>query len=94
MMAVAAWLVWRQGGFVAQRQPLVFFLVQLALNALWAPLFFGLHQPGIAFVELMVLWLAIPGRWRYFANPDPCLISFLHKGFRTADPINRFAMRL
>jgi uncharacterized protein YbjT (DUF2867 family)/tryptophan-rich sensory protein len=59
MMAVAAWLVWRRGGFVSQRGPLTFFLVQLALNAGWTPLFFGLHWPGIAFAEITLLWLAI-----------------------------------
>jgi translocator protein len=59
MMAVAAWLVWQRGGFAAQRRPLGFFLAQLALNALWTPLFFGLHQPGVAFAEIVLLWLAI-----------------------------------
>jgi tryptophan-rich sensory protein len=58
-MAVAAWLVWRQGGFAAQRRPLMLFLVQLALNALWTPLFFGLHWIGLAFVEILLLWVAI-----------------------------------
>jgi tryptophan-rich sensory protein len=59
MMAVAAWLVWRRGGFAAQRRSLGVFLVQLALNAAWTPLFFGLHQPGLAFAEIVLLWLAI-----------------------------------
>lgn len=59
MMAVAAWLVWRQGGWAKQRKPLLIFLGQLALNALWTPLFFGLHQPGLAFAEIVLLWLAI-----------------------------------
>lgn len=59
MMAVAAWLVWRQGGFTRQHWPLGIFLAQLALNALWTPLFFGLHRPGVAFAEIMFLWLAI-----------------------------------
>jgi tryptophan-rich sensory protein len=35
MMAVAAWLVWKRGGWSAQRQPLTLFLMQLALNAAW-----------------------------------------------------------
>ncbi|TVP78533.1 MAG: hypothetical protein EA353_08095 [Puniceicoccaceae bacterium] len=34
-MAVAAWLVWKRGGFVAQRRALLLFLTQLGLNALW-----------------------------------------------------------
>lgn len=59
MMAVAAWLVWRRGGFKVQRRRLTWFLVQLALNALWTPLFFGLHRPGLAFAELVLLWIAI-----------------------------------
>jgi len=59
MMAVAAWLVWRRGGFAAQRRPLALFLAQLALNAAWTPLFFGLHRPGVAFVDIVLLWLAI-----------------------------------
>jgi tryptophan-rich sensory protein len=59
MMAVAAWLVWRRGGFAAQRGPLSMFLAQLVLNAAWTPLFFGLRQPGWAFAEILLLWLAI-----------------------------------
>jgi benzodiazapine receptor len=59
MMAVAAWLVWQRGGFAARRGQLLVFLAQLALNALWTPLFFGLHLPGVAFAEIILLWLTI-----------------------------------
>ena len=59
MMAVAAWLVWGRGGWSKQRRPLFVFLAQLALNALWTPLFFGWHRPGLAFAEIVLLWLAI-----------------------------------
>ncbi len=59
MMAVAAWRVWRCGGMAAQRRPLTLFLVQLALNAAWTPLFFGWHRPGLAFAEIVLLWVAI-----------------------------------
>lgn len=59
MMGVAAGLVWRQGGFVNQRQPLTLFLVQLALNATGTTLFFGLPSPGLACAEIVWLWLAI-----------------------------------
>lgn len=58
-MAVAAWLVWRRGGFAKQRRPLTLFLGQLALNAGWTPLFFGLCSPGLALAEILLLWLAI-----------------------------------
>jgi benzodiazapine receptor len=59
MMALAAWLVWQRGGFAAQRRALSLFLIQLALNAAWTPLFFGLHWTGVAAVEIILLWVAI-----------------------------------
>lgn len=70
MMALAAWLVWRRGGFAAQRRPLVLFLVQLVFNAAWTPLFFGLHQPGLAFAEILLLWLAIVATVAAFWRAD------------------------
>ena len=59
MMAVAAWLVWREGGWQKQRAALGLFLAQWFLNALWTPLFFGLHQPGLALTEIVLLWLTL-----------------------------------
>lgn len=59
LMAVAVWLVWRQGGWSRQRVPLILFLVQLAANALWSWLFFAWHLGGAATFEVVVLWLLI-----------------------------------
>lgn len=59
MMAVAAWLVWQKGGLAAQRRPLLIYIAQLALNAAWTPLFFGLHRPDLAFVDILLVWLGI-----------------------------------
>lgn len=53
MMAVAAWLVWLRNG------SLVLFYVQLALNFAWSLLFFGLHSPALALVDIVALWIAI-----------------------------------
>ena len=55
LMAVAAWLVWRIGGFRGAPWPLTLFLVQLALNALWSWLFFGWHRGALAFVDVVLL---------------------------------------
>jgi len=59
MMAIAVWLVWKHAGFKAAKLPLVLFGVQLLLNIAWSWIFFGMHQPGWAFAEIIVLWLAI-----------------------------------
>jgi len=58
-MAVAAWLVWRRAGLAGARLPLSIFGVQLALNALWSILFFGLQRPALAFAEIILLWASI-----------------------------------
>lgn len=60
LMGVAAYLVWKKG----LRRPLVrmglfVFAIQLALNALWSYLFFGTRSPGLAFVEIVFLLVAI-----------------------------------
>jgi tryptophan-rich sensory protein len=59
MMAVAAWLVWRKGGWKTQRLALALFMAQWFLNVLWTPLFFGLHQIGLAAVEIVALCLVL-----------------------------------
>lgn len=60
-MAVAAGLVWdkikEQNEEV--KKALGFFLIQLALNAIWSYLFFGLKNPLLAFIEIALLWLMI-----------------------------------
>ena len=60
LMGIAAFLVWRAGWKRRDvKIALAIFLGQLALNVLWSVLFFGLHSPKAAFLELVVLWLAI-----------------------------------
>lgn len=59
LMGVAAWLVWRRGGFKRAGAALGLFAVQLGLNALWSYLFFGLHRIDLAFFEVLVLWSLI-----------------------------------
>ena len=52
-VAVAGWLVWRSRP--ASRMPLALWGSQLVLNAVWSWLFFGLHRPGLALVDILVL---------------------------------------
>lgn len=69
-MAWAASRVWRKGGWSNQRAPILVYLVQLILNASWSPIFFGLHQPGFAFAEILLLWVAIAGTLVLFLRVD------------------------
>jgi len=58
-IATAGFLVWRNAPAGGATLPMVFFAVQLLLNAAWSWVFFGLRQPGWALAELTLLWLAI-----------------------------------
>ena len=59
MIAISGWLCWTSPNLISKRLSLFAFAVQLLLNAAWSGIFFGLNQPGWAFVEIVVLWLAI-----------------------------------
>jgi len=70
-MGVAAWLVWKRSGFAGARIALILFIAQLALNGMWSWMFFGLHKPGIAFAEILVLWGMILGTLIAFWQKSP-----------------------
>lgn len=61
MMGIAAGLVWDRIEIQKEtvKKGLTFFAIQLALNALWSFIFFGLHNPMLALLEIIVLWLMI-----------------------------------
>ena len=65
LMAVAAWLVWRSDDR-RRRTALALFGLQLALNAVWSPLFFGARRPGWALAELALLWVAVAATASWF----------------------------
>lgn len=59
LMAIAAWLVWRNGGLRSQSLALSLFLVQLVPNALWSWLFFAWRDGALAFADIILLWALI-----------------------------------
>jgi translocator protein len=68
--AVAAWLVWRGDARRAEFDvpALSSYGVQLGLNLAWTFLFFGLRRPGLALIEICVLWVTIAVTIRDFAR--------------------------
>ena len=65
LMGIAAFLIWSSYAKVSEdkkkgiKVALALFGIQLVLNTLWSIIFFGLHNPGGALVEIVFLWLAI-----------------------------------
>lgn len=81
LMAIAAWLVWRSGGFRVNRMALSLFFGQLALNALWSWLFFAWHRGAMAFADVTLLWVLIVATvvtfWRTDRLASALLIPYL-----------------
>jgi tryptophan-rich sensory protein len=59
MMAVSLWLVWCRRKESDVTFPVGLFLLHLVLNAGWSGIFFALHRPDWAFIEIVLLWFSI-----------------------------------
>ena len=70
-MAVAAWMVWKARNYIGARVALLVYLIQLALNALWTWLFFAWHQGALAFVGVVLLWIAVAINMSLFRRVRP-----------------------
>lgn len=89
LMAISAWLVWRNGGFRTRKQALSLFLLQLAFNALWSWVFFAWHLGAAALANVLILWALIAATlvsfWRISPLAGSLLIPyFLWVGFAAA----------
>ena len=71
MMAIAAGLVWTSDyEQKAVKRALGFFAIQFGLNALWSYLFFGLHNPFLALIEIFLLLLMLFETYVLFKKID------------------------
>lgn len=68
MIGTAAWLVWRR---VGASRALRLWGWQIAVNALWVPVFFGLHQMLLALAVVIVLLALAACTLRAFAPFSP-----------------------
>ena len=78
MMGCAAWLAWRQP---AHRTALRLWGWQLLANALWSPVFFGLHSPALGVVVLAIMLpligFTIRALWRLDRRAGLLMLPYL-----------------
>ena len=81
MMAFAAWRVWLTRDATDVRSELGLFGAQLVLNVLWSVVFFGLRRPGLALLDIAILWVAIAattiGFWSHDVTAALLLVPYL-----------------
>ncbi len=74
LMGVSLFLIWRKGIREKRIKMAVFvFITQLVLNATWSIAFFGAQNPGLALINIILLWIGII-----------CTIILFYKIFRVA----------
>lgn len=60
MIAVAGWSAWKTAGSIgAAPWAFFFYFLQLAFNAGWSAVFFGLKRPDLALIEVGFMWTAV-----------------------------------
>ncbi|MEX1015000.1 MAG: TspO/MBR family protein [Candidatus Paceibacterota bacterium] len=60
LMGIAAFLVWKKDWHKKEvKHAICIFSVQLLLNATWSIIFFGLQSPGLALINIVILWFMI-----------------------------------
>ena len=79
MIGVSGGMIWSklESNQEAVKKAFGIFVIQLALNALWSYLFFGLHNPLLAFIEIIVLWLMIFETFTQFKKIDKVAANLL-----------------
>lgn len=81
LMALAAFLVWRERGWRAAAPALALYLLQLGVNTLWSWLFFGWKQGALAFADILLLLVLIVATliafWRIHKLAACLLIPYL-----------------
>lgn len=58
LMSIAAWLVWRRRDRPGARTALTLYVVQLVVNSLWTPVFFGAYPligPAALWIGLVII---------------------------------------
>ena len=71
LMSLAAWRVWEVSPSQLRTVGLMLFLVQLGLNFIWSLIFFRYHAIGVAFAEVLLLWVAIGATTLVFSRVAP-----------------------
>ena len=78
LMGIALWLVWRRAAPSPERtRALDLFGVQIAVNAVWSPVFFGARALGAALVVILALLVLIAATALAFRRVRPDAAALL-----------------
>lgn len=59
MMGISFYIIWTKKTKQDRNWAMTLYFGQLLLNVLWSIIFFGMKQPFLAFMEIIILWILI-----------------------------------
>lgn len=76
MMGIALYLIWNKKKSLTDKI-FKWFWIQIGLNFVWSIIFFGMENPGLALVEIFILWWAILKNIKSFGKTGVWLYPYL-----------------
>ncbi|HWA51953.1 MAG TPA: TspO/MBR family protein [Patescibacteria group bacterium] len=58
-IAISGFLIWKKRKKIKSHSPFRYYFLQIILNLIWSPVFFGLHQIGLAFLIIVAMWILV-----------------------------------
>ncbi|ASB49152.1 TspO/MBR family protein [Alkalitalea saponilacus] len=77
LMGISFFIVWKQDASRERNLAIIVFFIQLLLNFAWSFLFFYFKMPGLALIEIILLWFSIILMFFSFYNVKP-LAAYLN----------------
>jgi benzodiazapine receptor len=68
LMGISLYMIWQSPSTASKKNAMIAFCLQLFLNFWWSFLFFQFHLIGIAFVEIVLIWISIFWMIREFSK--------------------------
>ena len=76
LMGITLWLVWKSDS-QQKRMAIGVFFIQLFLNGIWTPVFFGAHSIVAALAIILLLWVTIVVTMGIFAKISKAAVWLL-----------------
>jgi len=70
-MGIFLFLIWKEDASKIRRLAILVFMIQLLLNFGWSFIFFYFKMIGLAFVEIILLWISVIAMFILFYKIKP-----------------------
>ncbi|MFV0516927.1 MAG: TspO/MBR family protein [Aminipila sp.] len=71
LMGISSFLIYKSSS-PYRKEALKIYVIQLLVNFIWSPIFFGAQMYGLAFIVLILLWVLVALMIIKFYEVEPC----------------------